>query len=95
MKMDYYKPVMITINALGLAQVIIDMVIRHHGFLDSINTHWGFLFTLKFWSSLWYFLGIKSWLFTAFYSQINNQIQRQNSTMKAFFQAFINFEKNN
>ena len=35
-KMVHYKPVKVTINALGLAEVIIDMVVQYHGLLDSI-----------------------------------------------------------
>ena len=37
-KMVYYEPVKITINAPGLAEVIIDVVVRHHGLPDSIIT---------------------------------------------------------
>ena len=58
-KMVYYEPVKVTINALGLAKVIINMVMRHHGLLDSIVTDQGSLFILKFWWSLCYFLSIK------------------------------------
>ena len=68
-KMVYYKPVNVTIDALGLAEVIIDVVVRHHGLLDSIINNWGSLFTSKLWSLLCYFLGIKWWLSTAFYPQ--------------------------
>ncbi len=35
-KMVHYEPVKVTINAPGLAEVIIDVVVRHHGFPDSI-----------------------------------------------------------
>ena len=66
-KMVHYKPVKVTFDIPGLAEVIIDMVICHHGFLDSIVTNKGSLFTLKFWSLLCYFLGIKKRLFTTFY----------------------------
>ena len=59
MKIVYYKPVKITINAVGLAEVIIDMVVRHYGFPNSIVTDRELLFISKFWSSLCYFLGIK------------------------------------
>ena len=58
-KMIHYKPVKVTIDAPGLAEVIIDVVIRHHGLQDSIVTDRGLLFTSKFSSSLCYFLGIK------------------------------------
>ena len=93
-KMVHYKPVKVTINAPGLAKVIIDMVVRHHGLLDSIVTDRGSLFTSKFWSSLCYFLGIKQKLYTAFHLQMNEQTERQNFTMEAYLRAFVNFEQN-
>ena len=65
--MVYYKPVKITLDEPGLAEVIIDVVVHHHRLPDSIVTDQGSLFTLKFWSLLCYFLGIKWRLFTAFY----------------------------
>ena len=58
-KMVYYKPVEITINAPGLAEVIINVVVRHHSLPDLIITNRGSFFTSKFWLSLCYFLGIK------------------------------------
>ena len=93
-KMVHYKPVKVTIDAPGLAEVIIDIVVRHHGLPDSIVTNQGSLFTLKFWSSLCYFLGIKRSLSTAFHPQTNGQTENQNSTIKAYLWAFVNFEQN-
>ena len=92
--MVHYKPVKITIDAQSLAKVIIDVVICHHGLPDSIVTDRSSLFTLKFWSSLYYFLDIKRQLSTAFYPQTNGQIEWQNSTMEAYLRAFANFEQN-
>ena len=92
--MVHYKPVKITINAPGLAKVIINVVVRHHGLLNSIITDQGFLFTSKFWSSLCYFLGIKRKLSTAFHPQTDGQTKRQNSTMEAYLRAFVNWEQN-
>ena len=83
-KMVYYKPVMVTINALGLTEVIIDVVVRYHGLSNSIVTDQGSIFISKFWSLLCYFLGIKWRLFTAFHPQIDSQTKRQNSTMAEF-----------
>ena len=94
-KMVHYEPVKITIDAPGLAEVIIDVVVQHHGLPDSIITDWGSLFTSKFWSSLCYFLGIKKRLFTAFHPQTDSQTERQNSTMEAYLRAFVNWEQNN
>ena len=93
-KMVHYKPVKVTINALGLTEVIINVVVRHYGLSDSIVTDQGSLFTSKFWSLLCYFLGIKRRLSTAFYQQTDGQTKRQNSTIKAYFRAFVNFKQN-
>ena len=38
-KRVHYKPVKITIDAPGLAEVIIDVIVYHHGLLDSIVTN--------------------------------------------------------
>ena len=93
-KMVHYEPVKVTIDAPGLAEVIIDVVVRHHGLPDSIISDRGAIFTSKFWSSLCYFLGIKRRLSTAFYPQTNGQTERRNSTMEAYLQAFVKFEQN-
>ena len=67
-KMVHYKPVKITINAPGLAKVIINMVIWHHGLPNSITTDRGAIFIFIFWSLLCSFLDIKQRLSTAFHS---------------------------
>ena len=83
-KMVYYKPVKVTINISGLAEVIIDVVVRHHSLSDSIITDRRLIFTLKFWSLLCHFLGIKQKLSTTFHPQMLGQTERQNSTMEAY-----------
>lgn len=92
--MVYYEPVKITINASSLAKVILNIIVRHHGLLNSIVSDWGLVFSLKFWSLLCYFLKMKWRLSTAFHPQTDDQTERQNSTMKAYFWAFVNFEQN-
>ena len=93
-KMVHYKPLKITLNAPGLAEVIIDVVIRHHGLSDSIVTNKSFFFTSKFWLLLSYFLDIKQKLFTAFHSQTDGQTEQQNSRIEAYLRAFVNFKQN-
>ena len=66
-KMVYYKLVKITFDALGLAKVIINVVLRYHRLPDSIVTDQSSLVTLKFWLLLCYFFGIKQRLSTAFH----------------------------
>ena len=80
-KIVYYKSVKITINAPNLAEVIIDVMVRHHGLPNSIITDQSFLFTSKFRFLLYYFLEIKRKLSIAFHPLTNSQTKRQNSTM--------------
>ena len=58
-KMVYYIPVKVMINTLGLAEVIINVIIHHHGVPESIMTDQSLFFTFQFRSSLYYFLEIK------------------------------------
>ena len=46
--MILYKPVKVTINVPELAEVIIDVVVQHHGLLDSIISDRGAIFLSKF-----------------------------------------------
>ncbi len=89
-KMVHYVLVKVMIDAPGLAEVIIDVVVRHHGVSESIVMDQGSLFTSKFWSSLCYFLGIKKKLSIAFHPQTDGQTERQNSTMETYLRAFVN-----
>ena len=95
MKMVYYEPVKVTIDTLSFAEIIINVIVRHQGLLDSIVIDQGSLFTSKFWSLLCYFLGIKRRLSIAFYPQTDGLTERQNNMMEAYLRAFVNFEQNN
>ena len=93
-KMVHYEPVKVIIDASCLAEVIIDVILRHHGLPDSIVNDRDLLFISKFWSLLCYFLDIKRRLSTVFHLQTDRQTKRQNSTIKAYLQAFVNFKQN-
>ena len=71
--MVHYEPVKVTINASGLAEIIIDVVIWYHSLPDSIISDWKAIFTSKFWSLLYYFFGIKRRLPTTFDPQTDGQ----------------------
>ena len=94
MKMVHYELVKVSIDAPGLAKVILNMVVWHHGLPNLIVSDRGSLFTSKFWLSLFYLLGIKWRLLTAVHPQRDGQTKRQNSTMEVYLQAFVNFEQN-
>ena len=92
--MVHNKLVKITINTPRLAEVMIDVMVQYYGLPNSIVTNRGSLFTLKFWSLLCYFLGIKRKLSTAFHPQTDGQTEWQNSTIEAYLWAFVNFKQN-
>ena len=93
-KIVHDKPVKVTIDALGLAKVIINIVVQYHGVPNSIISDQGAIFTSKFWFLLYYFLGIKQQLSTMFPPPTNRQTEWQNSTVKVYFYAFVNLEQN-
>ena len=63
----YYELAKVTIDAVGLAKVILNVVFWHYGLLNLIVFNKSLLFISKFWLLLCYFFGIKRRLFTTFY----------------------------
>ena len=57
-KIVYYILVKVTIDTPGLTEVIINVTVCYYRIPESIVTDQGLLFISKFWSSLYYFLGI-------------------------------------
>lgn len=46
--MVYYEPVQTMINAPGVAEVIINVIVQYYGFPDLIVSNQGSVFALKF-----------------------------------------------
>lgn len=68
-KIVQYKPVKIIIDAPSLSEVIIDVLVRHHGLPNSIVSDYGSDIISQFLVLFCYFFGIKRLLSTAFYPQ--------------------------
>lgn len=81
-KMVPYKPIKNSINVAGLAKVIIYVVFKYFGLLESIISNRAFFFILKFFFLLYYFLNIKQKFSITFYLYINSQTKRQNFSIK-------------
>lgn len=92
-KMVHYEPVVKTLTAEQLAEVLMESVFKYHGLPDSIVTDRGSLFTSHFWSSLCYYMKVKRRLSTAFHPQTDGQTERQNSTMEAYLRSYCRFEQ--
>ena len=89
-KIVHKKLVKVKIDVLSQVEMIINVVVHHHGVLKSIVMDQSSLFISKFWSLLSYFLGIKKKLSTIFHPQIDGQIKRQNSIIEGYFRVFVN-----
>ncbi len=48
-KIVHYESIKVTIDGLGLVEVIIDVIVWHHKVSESIVTDQGLLFISKFW----------------------------------------------
>ena len=90
--MVYYEPVKVTIDAPSLVEVILNMIVQYYGLLSSIVSDRSSIFISKFWSLLCYFFGIKQRLSTTFYPKTDGQTKRQNSTIEAYLQVFVNYK---
>lgn len=78
------------IDAPGLVKVIINEVVYYYSILKLIVTNQELLFILKFWSLLYYFLGIKKKLLRAFDLQIYCQTERENNIIEMYLRVFVN-----
>lgn len=88
-KMVHCEAVQKTLTAEGLAEVILNSIIRHHGIPNSIVSDRGSLFTSQSWFVALLFVCLKCRLSTAFHPQIDGQTERQNSTMEAYLRSYV------
>ena len=93
-KIVHYKSMKITIKTFNFLKVIWDMVMQQHDVVNSFVSNWSLVFTLKFYSSLYYFLKIKQRLYTTFYPQTNGQTKKWNNTIETYLKAFVNYKQN-
>ncbi len=93
--MVYYKQVKVTINTPGLAEVIINIVLWHYCFSNSMVGNCSWIFISKLWFLISYFLRIAQRLSRAFHFQTNSRTKMQNSIMDAYLCFFTNYKQNN
>lgn len=86
------KPIKIIIDTSELRKIIINILAKDYGLFNLIVSDFGSIFTANFWLLLCFYLKIKQKLSTVFYLQIDSQIKKQNSIIKTYFQAFVNYK---
>ena len=82
------------INIFDLEQLLIKEIFLRFDLLEDIVTDHDSVFTSMFWSQVCYQMKVKRRLSTTFYSQTNDQIERQNQTLKHYLRVFCNEQQN-
>ena len=91
--MAHYIPCRKDITAEGLAEVFPREILRLHGVAKSIVSDRGPILTSKFWSTICFYLGVRSGLSTAYHPQTDGQTERQNQTMEQYLRTYCNYEQ--
>ena len=92
-KMMYFMATMEETSAEGLARLFRDNVWKLHRLLESIVLDRRLQFAAKITKELNSMLGIKTKLFTAFYSQTNSQMERINQKLEQYLRFFIDHKQ--
>jgi hypothetical protein len=92
-KMVHYRATVTSINAVGLAEIFFQEIVRHHGVPQSIVSDRDPRFTSLFWKSLWEQLGTKLAMSTAYHPETDGQTERANRTLEDMLRAYVNNEQ--
>jgi hypothetical protein len=91
-KMTFYISVTKKIIAIELAKIIFDHVMLKYDASKDVVSNREFVFMSAYWTDICYHMKMKRRLNIVFYSQIDDQTERQNQNLKHFLRVFC-FEK--
>jgi len=94
-KMTQYISISKTLTAMQLADIFFEKIVCHYETLKEIVSDRGSIFTSSYWSEVCYQVKIKRQLSTTFHSQMNEQTEHQNQTLKHYLQCYCNEEQSN
>jgi len=89
-KMVHYAPTTTNVDAVGVARLFIEHVVRLHGVPESIVSDRDPRFTSNFWKSLWQQLGTKLHMSTSYHPESDGQTERANRTLEEALRAYVN-----
>ncbi len=93
-KMMHYISTWKTMIVFNLINLFLNTVVQYYETSDDIISDKDFVFTSYFWTLLCYHLLIKWKLSIMFHSCINDQIEKQNQTLKTYLQVYCNDVQN-
>ena len=91
-KITQYVSISKTLTAMQLADIFFEKIVCHYETLKEIVSDRGSIFTSSYWSEVCYQVKIKRQLSTTFHSQMNEQTEHQNQTLKHYLQCYCNEE---
>jgi len=94
-KMTQYISISKTLTAMQLADIFFEKIVCRYRALKEIVFNRGLIFTSSYWLKVCYQAKIKCQLNTAFHSQMNEQTECQNQTLKHYLQCYCNEEQSN
>jgi hypothetical protein len=93
-KLKHYVACKTAINAVELAKLFMNVIVRQHGLPKCIISDRDPRFTAKFWQAFWKALGTTLNMSTAFQPQSDGQTENSNKTLEIMLRAYINFKQN-
>ena len=94
-KKAHFAATVTTIDAPGLAKLMYNNVVRHHGIPNQIVSDRDPRFTANFWKCLWKLTGTTLAMSTAYHPQTDGQTERMNRTLEDMLRANTNYEQDN
>ena len=93
--MTHYIFIKSTWSVKNLIDVLFDKILLIFFEVKKIVFDQKALFTNDYWSTLYYCIRVIKRLNIVFHSQIDDQIERQNQTLKHYFRCYCNYKQNN
>ena len=92
-KMTHYTVTRKDIDVSTLTELFLYKYVRLHRVPNNLITDWETVFILKYWNFFCFHLCAWQNLITAFHSQTDSQMERQNQTLETYIRMFSNNEQ--
>ncbi len=94
-KMAHFIATTTTVDAPGLAKLLMHNVFKHHGFPKALISDRDTRFTSAYWKSFIETLGIAPHMSTAFHPETDGQTERMNRTIEEMLRSYVNDKHDN
>ena len=94
-KMTHYTVIRKDIDIFTLTELFLYKYVRLYEISDNLIIDWETVFTSKYWNFFCFHLCAQQNLITAFHSQTDDQMERQNQTLETYIRMFDNDEQDN